>query len=123
VVVYVKCPTKIGKNCGTKTPLISHVHTGEFQSSLLKFVKHQKLKIMSNNVLTGLKDVTTNPAQEHHRIVSAEEWQAARKQLLAAEKEYTHLRNKLTRHNGIQKTPIPVMVAIILLGAVWICFL
>ncbi|PSL42873.1 putative dithiol-disulfide oxidoreductase (DUF899 family) [Chitinophaga niastensis] len=52
---------------------------------------------MSDNAMTGFKDEVTQPAQQHHRIVSAEEWQAARKQFLAKEKEYTRLRDELTR--------------------------
>jgi predicted dithiol-disulfide oxidoreductase (DUF899 family) len=33
----------------------------------------------------------------HHKVVSHEEWLAARKQLLAEEKEFTHLRDRLSQ--------------------------
>jgi len=34
---------------------------------------------------------------EHHKVVSREEWIEARKQFLAREKEFTHLRDRLSR--------------------------
>jgi predicted dithiol-disulfide oxidoreductase (DUF899 family) len=54
------------------------------------------MKIMSTNVSTGFKDATVK-AGPRHEVVSPEEWLAARKKFLLKEKEYTRLRDELTR--------------------------
>lgn len=51
---------------------------------------------MSTPVTTGFKDSAVKPGLTH-KVVSAEEWQEARKKFLQKEKEYTRLRDELTR--------------------------
>ncbi|MFX1706783.1 thioredoxin family protein [Chitinophaga sp. CC14] len=51
---------------------------------------------MSTPVTTGFKDSAVKPGPPH-KIVSSEEWLEARKKFLQKEKEYTRLRDELTR--------------------------
>lgn len=51
---------------------------------------------MSTPVTTGFKDSAVKPGPPHN-IVSSEEWLEARKKFLQKEKEYTRLRDELTR--------------------------
>ena len=46
--------------------------------------------------------MTSEVMMETHKIVSHEEWLAARRQLLAEEKEFTRLRDRLSQqHRGL----------------------
>ena len=54
------------------------------------------MKIMSTNVSTGFKDEAVK-AGPQHKVVSPEEWLAARTKFLQKEKEYTRLSDEMAR--------------------------